>query len=188
MAQNGRNGNGNSTCPTCGGRRIIPNPNKSSWQGCPTCGGQGTVQNVIRVPWALPFNVTLTPGQLGVPVLVNQDTDADFEWIYTVGSSILANGNAGRFAVQPRDTATGRNLTQTFVNGENFVGTAQLPMTLPEPYIISRGSSFQLTFNELSNVSDENNTVQVVLHGYKLFPAQAPMQGSAGAIAPNNAA
>ena len=182
MAQ--RNGsNGMATCPTCGGRRVIQNPQKNLWQACPTCGGQGTTQNVIRVPWALLFNISLTSGQQNVPVIAQQDTDADFEWMYTVASSILANGSAGLFSAQPQDQATGRLLSQAPINGENYTGTAQLPAVLPEPYIISRGSAFKMVFNERS-VAGVNNVVQLVLHGYKLFPASAPMQGSAGAIAP----
>ena len=183
MAQNK---NGNATCPSCGGRGVIATPNGKQWQGCPNCGGEGMKQNVIRVPWSLQFNVVLTPGQLNVPVIVNQDTDADMEWIYTTATSILTNGTAGLFSVTPLDLATGRQLSQAPVNGELYSGTGQLPFVLPEPYIISRGSAFKHTFNERSAIGGQNNTVQLVIHGYKLFPASAPMQGSAGAIAPAN--
>ena len=183
MAQNK---NGNATCPSCGGRGVIATPNGKQWQGCPNCGGEGMKQNVIRVPWSLQFNVVLTPGQLNVPVIVNQDTDADAEWIYTTATSILTNGTAGLFSVTPLDLATGRQLSQAPVNGELYSGTGQLPFVLPEPYIISRGSAFKHTFNERSAIGGQNNTVQLAIHGYKLFPGNAPMQGSAGAIAPAN--
>jgi hypothetical protein len=186
MAQPASSGNGSSngtTCKTCGGRGIIAAPNGKMWQTCPTCNGTGQqAQDVIRVPWSLQWNVTLTPGQQNVPVVTQQDSDADFEWIYTTATSVLANGAAGLYAVQLKDNSTGRVLSSGFVNGELFAGTAQLPFVLPEPYLISRTATIQANFNERSNVGGENNTIQLVAHGYKLFPAAAPMQGSAGAI------
>lgn len=164
---------GMGTCQTCGGRGIIATPNGKQWQACPNCGGEGLKQNVIRVPWTLQFAATLTANQQNVPVVTQQDTDADFEWIYSTASS------SGLFSAAPQDMATGRNLSQTNVNGELLFGTAQLPFVHPEPYIISRGSAFKYTLNDRSGA---NNTIAITLHGYKLFPAGAPMQGSAGSI------
>lgn len=178
-------GNTNGTCKNCGGLGLIKTPNGQKWQSCPNCDGQGTTQGVIRVPWSLQWNAALTSGQTGVPVITQQDSDADFEVIYVVASSILANGAAGLFSIQRKDNSTGRNLDSGQVNGELCTGTAQLPHVLPEPYIISRTGTFQLTFNERS-VAGVVNNVQVVMHGYKLFPAQAPQQGSSGAIVPSN--
>ena len=178
--------NSNTTCKFCGGRGGMATPNGKAYQGCPVCGGTGVAQNVIRVPWSLEFNTpALAVLQANVPVVVQQDTDADFEWLYTMATSILSNNNPGLFSVQPQDLATGRLLSQSAVNGELFAGTGQLPFVMPEPYIISRGSAFKLIFNNRDNTSEQTNTVQVVLWGYKLFPASAPMQGSAGAIVSN---
>lgn len=182
MPANGKNG---TTCKTCGGRGIIATPNARMYQGCPGCNGSGqNPQDVIRVPWSLQFNVTLTTLQQNVPVITQEDSDADFEWIYTTATCINADGSAGLYSVQLKDNSTGRTLSSLPVNGELFAGTAQLPMVLPEPYLISRTATVQANFN--SRVSGQNTTVQLVLHGYKLFPAAAPMQGSAGAIVQAN--
>lgn len=184
MPANG-NGKNGSTCTTCGGRGIIATPNGKAWQGCPNCSGTGqNAQDVIRVPWSLQFNVTLLTGQQNVPVVVQQDTDADFEWIYTTAVDLNADGTPALFSVTPQDLSTGRVLSSGPVNGELYAGTAQLPFVLPEPYLIARGSAFKMTFN--NRTTGQSSTLQLAIHGYKLFPAAAPMQGSSGAVVKAN--
>src|SRR5271154_5901997 len=97
MAANGNgNGKNGTTCKTCGGRGLIATPNARMYQSCPNCSGTGQQpQDVIRSPWSLQWNATLTALQQGVPVVTQQDTDADFEVIYVTASVINADGTAG---------------------------------------------------------------------------------------------
>jgi hypothetical protein len=135
----------------------------------------------LRVPFDYVVNaiVPANAGQAGGPaalvVVLQVQQDADYEWIFIVGTSTSPSGD---IAVQ--DGATGRNLTQFPVNFANFFGTAQLPFPLVEPYIIARSTSINFTFRDSSGAQ---NTVQLVLRGYKLFPQANPAQGSGGLIA-----
>lgn len=135
----------------------------------------------LRIPFdyvinaVVPANAGQAGGPAAVPVSLQIQQDADFEWIFIVGTSTSPLGDV---AVQ--DGATGRNLTSAPVNYANFFGTAQLPFPLVEPYIIARSTAVNFNFRDASGAQ---NTVQLVLRGYKLFPQANPSQGSAGLIA-----
>ncbi len=162
-------------CPACNGTRMIPNPAMGGrMQVCPLCEGRGNVlEQPIRVPYDYPVGGVV--GALGVltPTLQIQQ-DADFEWVWTV-----ATRTAAGLTVQVEDAATGRRLMSAPINIDNFAGTAQLPFPLVEPYIVARTSNLNWTFTDTSGAP---NTVQLVLRGYKLFPQQAPEQGSSGLV------
>ncbi len=161
------------TCKICAGRGAVTNAARQT-QVCPKCDGSGvTPQKVYRVFFDYVFpSVTLAANGNGPSVLQIQ-YDADFEWIWVVGSS------TGAFTVQLQDTSTGRNLSNSPVNSANFMGTAQLPFPLVEPYLLARSTSVQANFADLSGAP---NTIQLVLRGYKLFPQSAPQQGTAGQV------
>lgn len=128
----------------------------------------------LRVPFdyvidaVVPLNGTMT-------VIRQFDEDADFEWVMTV-----ATRTDPRMTVQVMDSATGRALVSNPVNIDNFAGTALLPFPLVEPYVIARSSSLRFVFVESSGAQ---NTVQIVLRGYKLYPSNAPAQGASGLVA-----
>jgi hypothetical protein len=134
----------------------------------------------LRIPFDYVINAVVPansgqpggPGGLNVSLQIQQD--ADFEWVFTVGTrtSPLAD-------VDIKDGATGRSLNSAPVNVDNFFGTAQLPFPLVEPYIIARSTAINFVFRESSGVQ---NTIQLVLRGYKLFPQGNPAQGSSGLI------
>jgi hypothetical protein len=170
-------------CPSCGGRGIVTTGNRvQPVVQCPNCGGGGTIGQVIRKFYDYVFPLaTLTSGQQGVASTVQIQQDAPFESYWLVASSILASGAAGLYAVQITDQSTSKQLSNDFVNGENFAGTAQLPFALPEPYLIGTTASMTATFNERS-VAGVNNVIQLVFRGYKVFPAGQPQSGSAGQI------
>ena len=113
------------------------------------------------------LTVSLTSGQLNLPTQFTVDNDADFEWRWLIGTSILANGAAGLASVTLTDRYTQRPLMTAAVNLENLMGTAQLPFTLPKPYILRRTSSIQGIFNDRS-VAGVNNNIQLTFVGYKL--------------------
>jgi hypothetical protein len=114
-----------------------------------------------------PITAAIPSGQQGFVSSVTIDNDSDFEWRWIIGTSILANGAAGLYSVTLLDKYTSRPLMTAAVNGENLMGTAQLPFRLPKPILIPRTSTIQGTFNDRSIAGVVNN-VQLVLVGYKL--------------------
>jgi hypothetical protein len=164
------------TCPSCKGGGVLPT-RRGNNEVCPNCGGIGQKMIALRVPFDYVFNTAaLTALQQGLGVPLTFDFDADFEHIFTVANS------TGLFSVQLQDRSTNRTLSNNPVNGENYAGTAALPFPLVEPYVWARASTALATFNDRSNAS---NSVQLCFKGYKLYPATAPQQGSAGTIIPS---
>ena len=162
------------TCKACQGRGIVSNPARQA-QTCPNCGGTGVQkQEVYRVFYDYTFpTVALTSLQQGVGAVLQISFDSDFEWIWVVSTQ------TGAYSVQLQDGSTGRVLSNAPINNANFAGTAQLPFPLVEPYLLARSTSLNATFNDLSGAG---NSVQLTLRGYKLFPTNAPAQGSASQV------
>lgn len=128
----------------------------------------------LRIPFDYVINAVVPLNSQGFPVSLQIQQDADFEWVFTVGTSTSPLGD-----VDISDGATGRRLNSAPVNFPNFFGTAQLPFPLVEPYVIARSSALNFAFRDASGAQ---NTVQLVLRGYKLFPQGNPAQGSSGLI------
>lgn len=128
----------------------------------------------LRIPFDYVVNAVVPANSNGFNVSLQIQQDADFEIVFLTGShtSPLAD-------VAMQDGATGRNFSNAPVNVDNFFGTAQLPFPLVEPYIIARSSSVNFTFRDTSGAQ---NTIQLVLRGYKLFPQGNPAQGSSGLV------
>jgi hypothetical protein len=128
----------------------------------------------LRIPFDYVVNAVVPANSTGFPVSLQIQQDADFEIIFLCGTrtSPLAD-------VAMSDGATGRSFSNLPVNVDNFFGTAQLPFPLVEPYIVARSTSLNFTFRDTSAAQ---NTIQLVLRGYKLFPQQNPAQGSSGII------
>jgi hypothetical protein len=174
-----KNGSSSQPCPSCnrpGGIAGVLKNSQGQWQTCPNCGGTGQKSPaVIRVPFDYVFpSAVLTANQQGLQNPLQFDFDADFEHIWTVANS------TGLWSISLFDTSVGRRqFSNNPVNGENYAGSAALPFPLVEPYLWARAATALATFNDRSG---SGNTVQLVFRGYKLFPSQAPMQGSAGAI------
>jgi hypothetical protein len=134
--------------------------------------------NAQQVPLRVPFDYVVdavVPLNAALIVVRQFDEDADFEWVFTV-----ATATSPLLTVELTDVATGRLLMSNPINLPNFAGTAQLPWPMVEPYVIARSSSLRFRFVDASG---GQNTVQIVLRGYKLYPANAPAQGSSGLIA-----
>jgi hypothetical protein len=127
----------------------------------------------LRVPFEYVVNAVV-PANGNVPVSLQVQQDADFEWVFRIASR-----TDPRVTVDVSDGATGRKYTLVPVNIDNFCGTAQLPFPLVEPFIIARATSINFTFQDSSAAQ---NTVQLILSGYKLFPQKNPAQGSAGLV------
>lgn len=168
----------NIPCPSCNRNGGVPGVLRNS-QGqpvvCPNCNGTGQKPApVIRVPFDYAFpTVALTALQAGVAGVLAFDYDADFEHIWIVSSQ------TGLYSVLVTDTSTNRQLANANINSECYAGTAALPFPLVEPYIWARSSAASASFTDRS---DADNSIQLVFRGYKLYPAQAPQQGSPGRI------
>lgn len=129
----------------------------------------------LRIPFDYVVNAVVPANSAGFPVSLQIQQDADFEIVFLVGTR-----TDPRADVTMADGATGRNfMNNAAVNVDNFFGTAQLPFPLVEPYIVARSGSLNFVFRDTSAAQ---NTIQLVLRGYKLFPQQNPAQGSAGLI------
>lgn len=128
----------------------------------------------LRIPFDYVVNAVVPLNSTGFQVSLQIQQDADFEIVFIVGTRTDARAD-----VTMQDGATGRSFMNAPVNVDNFFGTAQLPFPLVEPYIIARSTSVNFTFRDTSGAQ---NTIQLVLRGYKLFPQGNPAQGSSGLI------
>jgi len=162
-------------CKVCAGRGAVTNAARQT-QTCPNCNGGGTQpQKVYRVFFDYVFPQAVIAAALGQGNTVLQiQFDSDFEWIWIVGSS------TGAFTILLNDSSTGRNLASAPVLSQNFMGTAQLPFPLVEPYLLARSTTITAALVDTSNVA--GNTINIVFRGYKLFPQDAPQQGAAGQV------
>lgn len=142
-----------------------------------------STQDILRVPETYVLDAVLTALQ-SLPFTIQIQQKADFEWVNRIASS------TGRFRVSIQDGATGRNLITNnpppgiavppnSVNDQNYFGTAQLPNPLLQPYVFARSTSINITITDISNAG---NTIQIVFDGFDLYPADAPGQGSSGAL------
>ena len=148
-------------CPACGGKGAVSNAKTGSAEVCPTCSGSGDISvGLDDLVFWYPINPPqLTASQVGQAASVQIDNDSDFEWRWIVASS------TGLYSVTLLDRYTARPLMPSAINGELIAGTAQLPFTLPKPYLLRRTSSIQASFNDRSGAP---NTIQFALVGYKL--------------------
>jgi len=151
------------TCPTCSGAGAVQNIKTGQGQQCPACGGTGQVSGGFDdQDFWYPINPTqLTALQLGVNATVTIDNDADFLCDRFIASS------TGIFSVTLTDKFRSRPFSpNTAINGENFAGTAQLPLWLPNPFVIRKNAVVLGVFNDRSGA---NNTIQFCLVGRKLL-------------------
>jgi hypothetical protein len=150
------------TCPTCSGAGAVQNVKTGQGQQCPACQGNGIVSGGYEdQDFWYPINpVQLTANQLGVLATVTIDNDADFLCDRFVASS------TGLFSLTLLDKFRSRPFSTGAINAENFAGTAQLPLWLPNPFVIRKNAVMQGTFNDRSAA---NNTIQFALIGRKLM-------------------
>jgi len=150
------------TCPTCSGAGAVQNVKTGQGQQCPACSGNGVVSGGFDdQDFWYPINpVQLTANQVGVIATVTIDNDADFLCDRFISSS------TGLYSIDLYDKFRSRHFSPSPINSENFAGTAQLPLWLPNPFIIRKNAVVQGTFNDRSAA---NNTIQFALVGRKLL-------------------
>lgn len=159
------------TCPACGGAAMVVNPKTGNPLKCPVCNGAANIRDGLTDQL---YAYLLSPAQLagnqqGVLASFTTVNDSDFQIWWLMASS------TGLFSCELFDSYAGNApLQDAPVNSEIFFGTAQLPMRLPKPYPVYRGSTIKAKFNDRSGAA---NTIQVACWGYKIdkLPA-APAQ------------
>jgi hypothetical protein len=150
------------TCPTCSGAGAVQNLKTGQAQQCPACQGAGTVSGGYDDQdfWYQILPPALTALQTGVIATVIIDNDADFLCDRFEASS------TGLFSVTLLDRFRSRPFSTAPVNGELIAGTAQLPLWLPNPFLIRKNAVIQGTFNDRSGAG---NTIVFALVGRKLM-------------------
>jgi len=110
-----------------------------------------------------PFDpVQLTASQTNVQAQIALDNDADFLW------DRIAAVSTGLFSVFLLNSSLAVPLMSNAlipIFGENCSGPAGLPLWLPRPYRIFRGSILSAAFNDRSGAP---NTIEFCLIGYKV--------------------
>src|SRR5258708_36468487 len=96
----------------------------------------------LRVPLEYVVNAVV-PLNGNLPVSLQIQQDADFEWVFRVASR-----TDPRVTIDVSDGATGRKYTSAPVNIDNYAGTAALPFPLVEPLIIARATAINFVFQE----------------------------------------
>ncbi len=103
--------------------------------------------------------VTLSANQT-VSVNINIQIDAHFLVEKITGT------RTGPALIQVIDGSQDRQWMNGAIHIDNFMGNSQFPNILPAPRFIRRGSSINITIQDLSGAS---NTVEVIFSGLKLF-------------------
>jgi hypothetical protein len=102
--------------------------------------------------------------QIEVPLQVADDSD----FICTEVSRV----RTGTFKIKIHDSTEDREWMNDFVSDDNFFGLiganqSILPRQLPRPRRVSKNSTLRIT---LLDTSTAPNTIEVALHGFKLYP------------------
>lgn len=128
---------------------------------------EDVTEDWLQIPYRF---VSMAPGSTAVLTrTISGDGPFDLiEMTFTArqGTSLTSNSNF-RFRVKEGE-AVGRTLTQDgeFVDADNSAGTAQ------RPYIIKGRRRFRANIAiqiEVTNIAAEANSIELVLHGIKVF-------------------
>lgn len=156
------NGKTSVACPACSdgherGPGMIQIGGKP-WQ-CPMCSGAGVlpVGNGFPVPFWYPFNLELTatavpgPPSITTAPVARQTrqvaSEADFEWVMTLGKARGANGLDGAEFVrlQFQDVSSNFDFSNEPIDFDLFCGTGQLPFTTLENYLFGKKTQLKLS-------------------------------------------
>lgn len=153
-------------CRSCGDSGVVVVGGKP--YTCPVCEGSGkTEPQYLR----LPFWYVINPATIGqvyvaastaVTGALQIEPRADFEAVW-----LVATATSMSFTCEFTD-ASGRTWQNLPVNGANQWGTAQLPFALIVPVVLPMRTALNW---KVTDTSASNNTIQLVLIGYELYPA-----------------
>ena len=149
------------TCSACHGRKVLRN-GAGNPVLCPLCNGVGKTEPPYdRLPFFYVIDETITLAVSATNTnALSIEPRADFEWAWLIANS------TGIFNTRLTD-ASGRTYQNAAVNNVNQWGTAQLPFPLVSPIVLSMRTALNY---ELNDDSGADNTIQLVLAGYELYP------------------
>lgn len=108
-----------------------------------------------------------------VAVTIAVLADADFAAHYITGQVLQANVLVANWGgtLQIDDTGVGRTFFNQAINFDAIAGDARQPYPMPIPRRVARNSTLVLTYvNNVATVT----TVQLQIHGYKLYGGEGP--------------
>ena len=155
-------------CAACNGGGLVAVGNKV--QHCPACGGAGQVPDDpgFPVPFSYVFDLTINlPGSTSGSVLKQISNEADFEWL-----SIMGTADSARIKLLLEDKSSNFPFSSDPVNFNNFVGSAQLPALLVEPYTFGKNTQLKITATDNGSGLIIPLNAQIVLAGYLRVKAQ----------------
>jgi hypothetical protein len=115
------------------------------------------------VPYHLAFERTVVAGNASVTLTAQVPGDADFEARY-----VNASATSVTATLLFRDSGTRLELMNRPTMLALVTGIGQQPYVLPQPALFVKNSNIELVITDLSG---QNNTIQVVFCGYLLYPA-----------------
>lgn len=119
--------------------------------------------NLVYFNYSAVFPIATFLAGVTLPVNVPINNDSDFLWRFSTLAAFSAPGviiPVPDMLVSYSDSGSGRNLQDQPQHVLNVCGTAQLPFVLPEPYLITAGSTLgvALTNNALGPAALVNMT------------------------------
>ena len=123
-----------------------------------------------KAPWDEPWRARLAMDYTTGSTVIAANQTASINIAVNVDAHFLIHKitaiRTGAALVTAKDGASDRQWMNTAVHIDNFAGNSQFPNILPAPRFVFKGSVINLTLQDISGAS---NTIEIVLHGEKLF-------------------
>jgi hypothetical protein len=108
--------------------------------------------------------------------IINIDADSDFYCIAltqqaTIADAVLTESSnvIPLVRLQITDTASGKSLMNTPINLSSIAGDGKRPYRLVRPRVFQSNGTIQLAFTSYVAAGTTYASLQVVLHGYKVY-------------------
>lgn len=101
------------------------------------------------------------------------DSQGHFDWTYLMGQ--FTTGLAGQVLLDIVDQGSLRALSNKPVFATTIVGSGQRPFMLPKPYFFDVGDSERALLIKCKNFAAQQNTVQIVPFGRRLYSKEMPV-------------
>jgi hypothetical protein len=142
----------------------------------------GTQQQIVKVPRVLVVDLVVTASAVQLPVVLTVPSDADFEWWFlacfrtsaSLKALIKETGVGSRDIIQSGITPQTAQFNGIYIDNLAGLVASNGAFPIAVPYVMPANRTYQHLFTDLSG---QQNTVQLVYHGFALL--QVP-QGSSG--------
>jgi hypothetical protein len=130
----------------------------------------GAKLRVGNAPWAQQWKAKLVYDYGTGPVVIAANQTAVVNINIQIDSHFLVEKivgtRTGPALVSIKDGAIDRQWMNSPVHIDNFAGNSQFPNILPAPRLVARGSTMNIT---IQNLMSQTNTVELIFSGLKLF-------------------